>query len=903
MLSFVVFLIANIALQLLAPKPDIPKPKRYGLNEFSLPTATEDRSLPMIFGTVPVAGNLIWVGDYYANEVSEEVSTGWFSSAERTLGYKYHIGMWLTLANCPCDSVQGVLWGDRTAWKGTLTLSRTTTTDLMLNYSYAASEGQEIEDGIAGVLRFYNQSRNDYQTGNPAPLPNPYVAGQLGVSEVPSYPDICHVVLLGPSSGYLDGGPGGGLLNKFYERTHKRSGFVGSSPHIPALQVILKRLPDVKTILHTFHGNLFNSASRGYAYPLTGPFDGSGTLESYINSFIDSVADIGGDANPAFVIAELLCARSQYVGPRLSPFALDWGSFMRAAEKLKSEGMGVSFAWEKSRSVGDVISDVCKQINATLHIHERLGVLSLRLIRESDESVYTFDSSNIVNFASATRTTTNEAPNEIQVPYSDRAMQFDTRRAVAKNTALVQQVGTVISREEEFIGVSNSRVASLLATRTLRSLAASLMQVRFTATVPAGTILKPGDVVTVAHERLGQALRMRITTARWNDYNNRQQVEFEAIEDVFRDGSIEYEDTPEVPAEPAPSVTEPVTSPVLVAAPYALSLDEYERPLYYAEATSPAARQYRLSVAQGVSVWAYERATYASEYAAPAVSGTLDAVLSSYLTGTSAKLNLTNGARDALLALGLRGEVLAIVDGEWLAASGFSLSGNLLTISTLKRGLFDTVPQRHEAGTKVTLLLGYAVGQVRMQTRLSTSGPTLPGVTSVAVRADTRGPGGTVWAFDEAAGDTEATLAAQTYNPSRCVLPLPPAYVTISSRFGCTSPLDNTLEISRSTSALLAWRNRNRLSALRESAFSAMNDPEPSAYVEYVVDWETTGGSGVFTSNSFVSAAAGASQATINTSTIPTGARLVRVSVRSARPSGSGTVRSATYQYFWRLTS
>ncbi|MNU44068.1 hypothetical protein D3C71_328730 [compost metagenome] len=899
--SLIIFVVVSLISQMLAPKPSIPKPKRYSLNEFSLPTATEDRALPMIFGTVPVAGNLIWVGDYSAKAVTEDVSTGWFSSAERTLGYKYHIGMWMTLANCPCDEVKGVIWGDQPAWTGSLALSKTATTDLPVDFSYESAEGQEIEDGLAGTLRFYNQKRDDWQSGSIAPLANPYVAGQLGVPGVPGYPDVCHVVLLGPSTGYVGGGTGaGGLNGRFIERTSQRSGFVGSGPNIPPLQVILKRLPAVKAVIHTFHSALFGVA-RGYAYPLTGPV--SGQINEAVNAFIDSVADIDGDANPAFAIIELLCARSQYVGPRLSPFALDWDSFMRAAEKLKSEGLGVSFAWEKTRAVGDVIEDICKQINATMHIDERTGCLSLSLIREADAPVYTFDSSNIVDFASATRTVLNEAPNEIQVPYCDRGFEFETRRAVVKNVALVQQVGTVISREEEFIGVSNSSVASLLATRTLRSLAASLMQVRFTATMPAGTILKPGDVVTVKHERLGQTLRMRITTARWNDYSNRQQVEFEAVEDVFRDGSIEYASTPALPPGPVKTQTVSVSSPVLMAAPYALSLDEFERPLYYAEALSGASQQYRISVAAGVGTWAYDKATYAGEQTTPAVSGALDAVLSSYLTGTSAKLNLTADARAALVALGLRGDVLGVVDGEWVEASGFTLNGNQLTIATLKRGLFDTVPQRHEAGAKLTLLLGYAIGQVRMQTRISTSGPTLAGAATVAVRADTRGPGGTVWTFKDAAAGTEAALAAQTYNPSRCVLPLPPVYVTVANRFGSSDPRDTLLETSRSTAVILAWRNRNRLSALRDSAFNAQSEVEPGAFVEYVLNWETVDGSGSYTNNTFVTAAVGASQATINTSVIPAGARTVRVSIRSARPSGSGTVRSATYDYHWRLTS
>lgn len=52
---------------LLAPKPDEPKPAT--IDDFDAPTAEEDRSIPVVFGTVWITGpNVVWYGDLKIKE-------------------------------------------------------------------------------------------------------------------------------------------------------------------------------------------------------------------------------------------------------------------------------------------------------------------------------------------------------------------------------------------------------------------------------------------------------------------------------------------------------------------------------------------------------------------------------------------------------------------------------------------------------------------------------------------------------------------------------------------------------------------------------------------------------------------------------------------------------------------
>lgn len=43
-----------------------------GLNDFSYPTASSDRVIPEIYGTVELTGNVLWYGDLSAEEIKKE---------------------------------------------------------------------------------------------------------------------------------------------------------------------------------------------------------------------------------------------------------------------------------------------------------------------------------------------------------------------------------------------------------------------------------------------------------------------------------------------------------------------------------------------------------------------------------------------------------------------------------------------------------------------------------------------------------------------------------------------------------------------------------------------------------------------------------------------------------------
>jgi len=58
-----IFFLISVAIQImLAPRP--PKPKPAALTDFDIPTADENRPIPVVFGKVRITGpNVVWYGD------------------------------------------------------------------------------------------------------------------------------------------------------------------------------------------------------------------------------------------------------------------------------------------------------------------------------------------------------------------------------------------------------------------------------------------------------------------------------------------------------------------------------------------------------------------------------------------------------------------------------------------------------------------------------------------------------------------------------------------------------------------------------------------------------------------------------------------------------------------------
>jgi hypothetical protein len=169
------------------------------IKDWDIPTATEGRSIPVVWGTdLQRAPNIIWWGD------QREV--------RRNNIWRYFVGIaWALSHGAPV--LKSIIVNEKVIWTGALTHGQ----ELFLNLPNLFGQAG---GGIVWDLKYYQ--------GNGTVGADPYLA-----SRVPDYPDHRRVAYL------VSRGPATWTPNSNWK------GFIGNSPNLPKVEFELERFPDV----------------------------------------------------------------------------------------------------------------------------------------------------------------------------------------------------------------------------------------------------------------------------------------------------------------------------------------------------------------------------------------------------------------------------------------------------------------------------------------------------------------------------------------------------------------------------------------------------------------------------------------------------------------------------------
>lgn len=814
-----------------------------------IPTASEDRPQVYGVGVFRVAGNVVWSGDELAKRVKERVKVSLFSSKDVVVGHEYHVGLWMTLAGATCDAVTAIEYGDELVWQGMHQLANGVSE---LSFSKRRREDEaKVDDGIEGTFRFFNTPRG-WQ-----PVVNTYVEGQVK-EQVPAYPGTLHAVWVGPAEGEQS--------NKLLNMTFKnfKNGFIGATPHLKSMLITLKRLPDVSDAL---------PRALTLSWPVQGSLNDAPVREA-LAAWLKSVEDIEGDANPALAALELLTTRGAELGPRWSAWALDTESFLRAAARLKEEGLGISASWESTTSVKDILTAICTIARAAPVLNHATGRIGFRLFRRGDAARLSFDDSNVIELTSFERKAPEEVPNLIEIPFSDRENRFADRVAHAKNLAGVKTAGAVVVERVEMLGVSTERIAKLLANRELRERSAPWATVSFSAFVQPGEApIYPGDLVELHHEPLGQRVRVRVTSVRYGSLADSQTVRIEGVEDVFRDGFPGGGVSPLPPKEePAGPPVDPSAGPrsTMMLAPYALTGQLDDQPLLYVLPGSAGAASYRVGTQPSATWVDGYPPTFAEQTAQTALAGTLTASLpAEALGGVGIALNET--MRAAAVASALPANCFLIVGEEWLYVDSLLISESVLYAQIKARGVFDSSPWDHVKGAEVVVLTDYVVYPEVLRTDDS-----LRGVDKLVARAEVAG---------RMEAGTETAYRYVTFqSPGRASKPLPPGAVYIlGGAWPAHTPERADVMMPRGSGIAIAWKWRDRdLKAITNYRDDSFQYCGLRACVR--VGWQLDNGAWV--DNDIVRSGVDDQGMYVSTTMVPAGPRLGRVRVWGETPGG-----------------
>lgn len=407
-----------------------------------------------------------------------------------------------------------------------------------------------------------------------------------------------------------------------------------------------------------------------------------------------SVAPASVDMNPAHIVYQCLTDSAWGMGYPTS--AIDSASFTAAADTLYGEGFGLSFLWNQQETIEAFVQIVLDHIGALLYVRPDTSQFALKLIRSDYDraALPLYGPETLIAASDYQRQAWGETINEITVVYTDPCSGKDAP-ATAQDMANIQIQGGVVAQTRNYPGIRRGDLAQRVALRDLQAASTPLARIKLTATRAVWQIV-PGAVfrLTWPEFDIADVVFRALNVNRGTLQNG--EIIIDAVEDVFGLPDNTYlAEQPGAWVEPS---GDPAPAPYrkLLEAPYwdlARNLSAadlaYVDPLAgYLEtlAVRPSGAATNYSIYAKIGGAAYEAGGNGDF--CPSATVVAD------LTKTTTAITLANGIDLDLVVAG----GYAIIDNEYVLVSAIDAIAGTATIA---RGLLDTVPTEHTAGTRL----------------------------------------------------------------------------------------------------------------------------------------------------------------------------------------------------------
>jgi hypothetical protein len=677
-MPFWTWLIINIATflltELLRPKPQLEDAKPAGLGDFNVPTATEGRVVPIIWGRVKMAGpNVVWYGDLQADPITEKVKTGLFSSDTVTTGFRYSIGLQMALCRGPVDLLVNIRNDGSFCWGADAPSADTPVvpTDPGAPYfidepSFFGGEESGGGGGLVGGGRIFPGTETQAISAYLSTFQTP----------TPAYRGTCFVT---------------------WER-----GEIGLSPSLRAFEFELDRFPDGLDLATVQPG--------------------------------DEIIDLG--ANPMNVVFEVLT--NDEWGLRRASSEVDIVNFRAVAAIMKAEGQGFAWLWDRSLDVLEVIKMVEQQVDGVLTQDPVSGLYTFKLIRfdYTPGALPLLDESNVKSVKSFQRPAWAETQNQVVVEFTDRRKNYTTSFALAQDMGNQDIVKTVNASKIRSPGVKNPTLANAIAWREIRTLSTPVPTMKI-VTDRSQYALVPGDVREFSWGRFGiTRLPIRITRVdRGQILKN--EIILDVAQDVFAFNAGSFADPIDTGWLPVSSEAQPSLRERLWEVPFQLSLDNdrhlavicsrdgglhisfdvysdrLDSPNFNLEGTELDFTPTALITA-AISRDKGDVTPFVQDIE---IDGINDVTVAELITAASTTIDATAPTN-----------VFLIDEELFFFESVLDLGGGLVRLETCHAGLFDTVPADH-ADDSVVWFIGFGVGLLQRAGAL----PSPPGAIDVKI--------------------------------------------------------------------------------------------------------------------------------------------------------------------------
>ena len=407
-------------------------------------------------------------------------------------------------------------------------------------------------------------------------------------------------------------------------------------------------------------------------------------------------AEISGAANPAHIIYESLTNSAWGMGyPVVS---IDDASFKAAADALSAEGFGLNMIWLQQSTIEQFVREVLDHIGGVLTTSPSTGRFILKLVRANYTlaSLPVLDPSNVIELESFQRAAWGETTNELVLIYTKTDSYKETSITV-QDLANIQAQGAVVSQTRRYPGITADALAARVAMRDLAAVSTPLAKVRLKVNRRAWS-LTPGDVFNLSWPTLGiDGLAMRIAAIDGGTLTQ-GTISIDAVEDVFGLPQASYtapQPSGWVDPVPAPSATSPRR---LVEAPYwdiarAMSASE----LAYLDVTDCYLQTLGGRPASGaINYDIYSKTSSASTYSQRSQGEFCPNAVLAADVGRAVTSTITYGSEVDIDLVTVGG--YAYLNDEAVAITAINTSTKSLTVN---RGVLDTVPTSHAAGSRI----------------------------------------------------------------------------------------------------------------------------------------------------------------------------------------------------------
>lgn len=409
-----------------------------------------------------------------------------------------------------------------------------------------------------------------------------------------------------------------------------------------------------------------------------------------------------GSANPAHIIYEALTNKDWGLGLPVSD--VDDANFRAAADTLFAENFGLSFPYVQQNQVEEFIQTVGSHINALILLNKFTGRFNIRLFREDyvvgDLPIYDNSNCELQKFE---RPSPSDLINEINLVYRERGAIVDNSISL-QDLASIEAQGNIVSQTVNYPGIDNAELAARVADRDLLQLASPLVTVRLKTNREAFQLTE-GDLIRLNYTSDSinvTGIVLRITEVNLGTID-RSEIILNAVEDVFSVGTATYL------VDQANQWIDPVGDPVESADRTLLELNfnDVANFLGAAEATTLMETSAYVKSRVGLPSVASPNYEFFTALSPSTIFTNVD--IGEYpptatlfvdigQTDTTIQINATNVTAFDVEDIEL-GSYIG-VDDELMQVTAFDFTLNPPTI-TVVRGIIDSVPALHTAGTTV----------------------------------------------------------------------------------------------------------------------------------------------------------------------------------------------------------